>query len=200
MGHDWGAPDPEQIWTEVRRLSPVHAGLSYERLEANHGLQWPCWDESHPGELFLHSRLWERPVPGPRAAFQPVEQTPPVDVLDNEFPLRLTTGRRLDEYNTGVQTSGYASPMRDTELFEMSPEDADRYGFVDGELVRVRSRRGEVVVPVRRQEGLKPGLTFMTLHFPDDVATNMLTIEAPDPKSGTTEFKATAVCVERVGG
>ena len=198
MGHDWGRPDAESIWNEVRALSPVHAGMSYARLEALNGLQWPCYDENHPGELFLHSRLWERPVNGPRVAFVPVEHDPPVDQLSAEFPLRLTTGRRLDDYNTGVQTSGYNSPLRRGETLDLSPEDAERLGVEDGELVRVHSRRGSVTVPVRRDNALRPGLTFMTLHFPDDVATNLLTIEATDPKSGTAEFKAAAIRVEKV--
>ena len=73
LGHDWGRPSAEDIWNEVRRLSPMHAGMSYARLEADGGLQWPCYHESHPGELFLHSRLWERPVFGPRAPFSVVE-------------------------------------------------------------------------------------------------------------------------------
>jgi formate dehydrogenase major subunit len=198
MGHDWGRADAEKIWNEVRALSPVHSGMSYRRLEAYKGLQWPCYDENHPGELFLHSRLWERPVKEPRVSFVPVEHDPPVDKLSEEFPLRLTTGRRLDEYNTGVQTSGYNSPLRRGETLDLSPEDAERLGVRDGELVRVHSRRGSVTVPVRRDHSLRPGLTFMTLHFPDDVATNLLTIEATDPKSGTAEFKAAAIRVEKV--
>ena len=198
MGRDWGRPDAETIWNEVRRLSPMHAGMSYARLEKHGGLQWPCYDEEHPGEMFLHSRLWERPIRGPRVSFVPVEHDPPVDRLDAEFPLRLTTGRRLEEYNTGVQTSGYRSPLRRGESLDVSPEDADRYGLREGEVVRVRSRRGVVEVPIRRDEGLRPGLTFMTLHFPDDVATNLLTIDATDPKSGTAEFKATAIRIERL--
>jgi len=198
MGHDWGRPAAETIWNEVRALSPVHAGMSYARLEAQNGLQWPCYDENHPGELFLHSRLWERPVKEPRVEFVPVEHDPPVDQLSAEYPLRLTTGRRLDDYNTGVQTSAYNSPLRRGETLDLSPEDAQRLGVEDGELVRVHSRRGSVTVPVRRDNSLRPGLTFMTLHFPDDVATNLLTIEATDPKSGTAEFKAAAIRVEKV--
>ena len=198
MGHDFGQPVAENIWSEVRALSPAHAGMSYARLEASKGLQWPCYDENHPGELYLHSRLWERPVRGPRVSFMPVEHDPPVEKLSAEFPLRLTTGRRLDEYNTGVQTSAYPSPLRRGETLDLSPEDAERLGVTDGELVRVLSRRGSVTVPVRRDHSLRPGLTFMTLHFPDDVATNLLTIDATDPKSGTAEFKAAAVRVEKV--
>jgi formate dehydrogenase major subunit len=198
MGHDWGEPNAERIWNEVRALSPVHTGMTYARLEAEKGLQWPCYDENHPGELYLHSRLWERPVRGPRVSFVPVQHDPPVEQLSPEFPLRLTTGRRLEEYNTGVQTSGYTSPLRRRETLDVSPEDAERLGVQDGEVVRVHSRRGSVTVPVRCDRSLRPGLTFMTLHFPDDVATNLLTIEATDPKSGTAEFKAAAIRVEKL--
>ncbi len=199
MGHDWGEPEAERVWNEVRSLSPVHAGMSYRRLEAEGGLQWPCYDESHPGELFLHSRLWEDPVPGNRAPFIPVDHDPPVDRLDDEFPIRLTTGRRLDSYNTGVQSGGFASPLRRGETLDLSPEDAERYGLAEGERVRVISRRGAVEVPIRVDPSLRPGLAFMTFHFQDDVATNLLTIDATDPKSGTAEFKATAIRIEKLG-
>ena len=166
----WGEPSAEAVWDEVRSLSPVHAGMSYARLEAEGGLQWPCYDEGHPGEPFLHSRLWEDPVPGSRAPFVPVDHDPPVDQLDADFPIRLTTGRRLDSYNTGVQTAGYRSPLRRGETIDLSPEDAARLEIVAGERVRVVSRRGAVEAPVRVDEGLRPGLAFMTLHFQDEVA------------------------------
>ncbi len=198
LGHDWGEPSAEAVWDELRRVSPVHAGMSYARLEAEGGLQWPCYDETHPGELFLHSRLWEDPVPGNRVPFVPVEHDPPVDRLSPEFPVRLTTGRRLDSYNTGVQSGGYTSPLRRGESLDLSPEDVERLGLAEGERVRVVSRRGELIAPVRIDPGLRPGLAFMTLHFQDDVATNLLTIDATDPKSGTAEFKATAIRIERL--
>ena len=199
LGHDWGEPSAEAVWNEVRRLSPVHAGMSYARLEAEGGLQWPCYDETHPGELFLHSRLWEDPVPGSRAPFVPVQHDPPVDKLDADFPIRLTTGRRLDSYNTGVQSGALRYPRRDGETIDLCPEDVARLGLVPGEVVRVVSRRGSVVVPVRVDRSLRPDLEFMTLHFPDDVMTNNLTIDATDPKSGTAEFKATAIRIEKLG-
>ena len=197
LGHDWGPADAERVWDELRSLSPVHAGMSYARLEANRGLRWPCYDEQHPGELFLHARLWERPIKGLRAPFHAVEHKPPVDELSDDFPLRLTTGRRLAEYNTGVQTGAYASPTRRGETLDLSPEDAAKYGVVRGELVRVVSRRGAVVAPVYIDPTLRPGLAFMTFHFPEQVPTNQLTIDAQDPKAGTAEFKATAVRIER---
>jgi formate dehydrogenase major subunit len=197
LGHDWGEPSPERIWNELRSLSPIHSGMSYARLEALQGLQWPCYDENHPGELFLHSRLWERPLKGPRVAFVPAQHEPPVDRLTPEFPLRLTTGRRLEEFNTGVQSSGYRPPLRRQETLDICPQDAAKLGLHEGEVVRVSSRRGTVEVALHLDDGLRPGLTFMTVHFPDDVATNLLTIDATDPKSGTAEFKATAIRVER---
>jgi predicted molibdopterin-dependent oxidoreductase YjgC len=198
MDADWGWHSAEDVWNEVRALSPVHAGMSYERLEELGGIQWPCYDENHPGELFLHSRLWEDPVPGNRVPFVAVDHDPPVDKLTDDYPIRLTTGRRLDSYNTGVQTGGYTSPLRRGESLDISPEDAATFGLADGERVRVISRRGQVEAPVRIDESLRPGLTFMTLHFQDDVATNLLTIDATDPKSGTAEFKATAIRIEKL--
>ena len=198
LGHDWGRPSAEDIWNEVRRLSPMHAGMSYARLEADGGLHWPCYHESHPGELFLHSRLWERPVFGPRAPFSVVEFRPPVDTLDEQYPIRLTTGRRLDSFNTGVQSGRYQSPLRRRETLDLSPEDGKLYGVAEGEPIRVSSRRGSLVVSVRYDTSLRQGLAFMTMHFPEDVATNLLTIDAVDPKSGTAEFKATAIRIDKL--
>jgi formate dehydrogenase major subunit len=198
LGHDWGQPRAEDIWNELRQLSPMHTGMSYARLEQMNGIQWPCYDESHPGELYLHGRLWATPLVGPRAPFCPVEYAPPVDALDDQYPIRLTTGRRLDSYNTGVQTARYASPLRRGETLDLSPGDARRYGIAEGERVRVTSRRGSVIAPVRLDSGLRPGLAFMTMHFPDEVATNELTIDAVDPKSGTSEFKATAIRIDKL--
>jgi formate dehydrogenase major subunit len=198
LGCDWGQPTAEQVWDECRSLSPMHAGMSYARLDELGGIQWPCPDESHPGTQFLHARLWKDPVEGPRAPFSLVEHDPPVDKLTEEFPIRLTTGRRLDSFNTGVQTGAYTSPLRTREALLLSPADGARLGIADGERVKASSRRGSVEVPVRFDATLRPGLAFMTLHFPDQVATNVLTIDATDPKSGTAEFKASAIRVEKI--
>jgi predicted molibdopterin-dependent oxidoreductase YjgC len=197
LGHDWGAPNPEAIWNELRSLSPMHCGMSYRRLEEMGGIQWPCYDESHPGEMFLHGRLWSEPLIGPRAPFSLVEFEPPVDQLDEQYPIRLTTGRRLDDYNTGVQTREYSSPLRRKEALDVSPEDGRHYKLREGENVRVTSRRGSLVAPVRFDTGLRPGLAFLSVHDHDQVATNDLTIDAVDPKSGTAEFKATAIRIEK---
>jgi formate dehydrogenase major subunit len=130
----------------------------------------------------------------------PVLHSPPVDELVPEFPLRLTTGRRLESFNTGVQSGQFSSPLHvHGEALRISPEDGARYGLVDGGRARVTSRRGAVEAPVAFDRTLRPGLAFMNLHFPELVDTNVLTIDATDPRAGTAEFKATAVRVEAVG-
>jgi len=198
LGVGWGRPNAEEIWNEVRRVSPMHAGMTYARLDALGGLQWPCYDETHPGELFIHSRLWERPLASAPAPFFAVDWVPPVDRLTTDFPYRMTTGRHLDGYNTGVQSSGFDSPLRTGGTIDVAPEDADRLGIYDGDLVRVSSRRGAIEVPARRDLGLRPGLVFMAVHYGEAADVNQLTIEAWDPKSGTAEFKATAVQLQKV--
>ncbi|GAA3532004.1 molybdopterin-dependent oxidoreductase [Nonomuraea rosea] len=200
MGHDWHYDGAEEVWNELRALSPQHAGMTYQRLSDLQGIQWPCPSEDALEPPYLHGRLWESdPVKrGTPAPFALLRHSPPVDLLDEEYPLRLTTGRRLDSYNTGVQSSGFASPMRRGETVELCPEDAERLGLVAGEEVRISSRRASVVAPVYIDPALRPGLVFMTMHFPDDVDTNSLTIEATCPIAGTAEFKAAAVRVEKL--
>ncbi len=199
LGHDWNYGSHEDVWNELRRLSPLHAGMSWQRLEELGGIQWPCPHDDSLEPSFLHGRLWaddpaERGRPAP---FSVVVHDPPVDSLDEDYPLRLTTGRRLDSYNTGVQSGGYRSPNRVGETIDVSPDDARSIGVTNGDVVRVASRRGVVEAPVRIDTGLRAGLVFMSFHFPDEVDVNQLTIDATDPKSGTAEFKASAVRIEK---
>ena len=199
LGVDLGEPTAESVWNEFRTVAPAFAGgMSYSRLEALGGLQWPCPDESHPGTQFLHGRLWEEPRAGLAAPFSVVRHEGPVETADEDYPFVLTTGRRLESYNTGVQTSGYGWPRERGETIDVSPEDAERLRLADGETVRVTSRRGSLMVPARVDRSLRPGMVFMTLHFPDETTTNVLTIDVADPKSGTAEFKACAVRIERL--
>jgi formate dehydrogenase alpha subunit len=200
LGHDWKFADAEAVWDELRAVSPDHFGMTYDRLAEHQGIQWPCPSTDRVEPTYLHGRLWERDpeLRGKRAPFGIVKHDPPVDLTDDEYPLRLTTGRRLDSYNTGVQSGSFASPLRRGEYVELCPEDAEHYGVVTEEEVRVTSRRGSVVAPVWIDPGLRPGLAFMTMHFPDEVDTNALTIEANCPIAGTAEFKASAIRIEKL--
>jgi predicted molibdopterin-dependent oxidoreductase YjgC len=201
MGQNWGLPTAEEVWDELRSLSlNWHHGMSYARLEAEGGLQWPCPSLDHPGTPLMHARLWETDPAerGPAAPFTPVEHVPPVDQLTPEFPIRLTTVRNLDNYNSGVQTGGYSSPLRRPEALRLDAEDAAELGIEEGEVVRIVSRRGSVLAPVSLDPALRPGLASVTPHFSEQVDTNVLTNDAWDPKSGTSEFKATAIRIEKV--
>ena len=201
LGVDWGQPTAEEVWNELRVVAPaMFGGMSYRRLQEHKGLQWPCPDESHPGSPFLHDRLWEEdPVKrGRPAPFTVVLHDPPVEMPDDTYPFLLTTGRRLDSYNTGVQTGGYSSPLRRPETLDIAPEDAARMDIEEGDTVRVSSRRGNVIAPAHIDSALRPGLVFMTFHFQDEVKVNQLTIDVSDPVSGTAEFKACAVQVEPI--
>ena len=199
MGADWGWQTAEDAWNEVRTAV---AGPRRDVLPAARGAR-------RDPVAVLRREPPRRAVPPQPALGGPGARQPRAvrrrsttirrsTSSTDDFPIRLTTGRRLDSYNTGVQTGGYTSPLRRGESLDISPEDAEAYGLADGERVRVVSRRGQVEAPVRIDESLRPGLTFMTLHFQDDVATNLLTIDATDPKSGTAEFKATAIRIEKL--
>ncbi len=197
LDYDWGKPSPQDLWDELRSLSPLHRGMSWERLEAEGGLQWPCPDEDHPGSPFLHGWLWEPDLGGRQPApFSVVEHAGPIEELSDEFPLRLTTGRALDSYNTGVQSGSLESPIRSGDTIDVSEADAARLGITAGMRVRVTSPRGSVEMPARIDPGLPEGLTFTTFHFPELVDVNQLTNDAWDKRSGTSEFKAASIRIE----
>ncbi|MFI6690975.1 molybdopterin oxidoreductase family protein [Streptomyces sp. NPDC050433] len=202
LGHPWKFADAETVWNELRALSPDHFGMTYDRLEEHQGIQWPCPDTERLEPTYLHGRLWDADPEkrGRLAPFGIVKHDPPVDLTDDQYPIRLTTGRRLDSYNTGVQSGSFASPLRRGEYLELCPEDAQLYGVEVGEEVQISSRRGTVRAPVWIDPGLRPGLAFMTMHFPDEVDTNQLTIEANCPIAGTAEFKASAIRIEKLPG
>jgi len=199
LGADWGHQSPEALWDELRSLSPAHAGMSWQRLEDEGGLQWPCPSEDHPGSPFLHGWLWEPDLAGrDPAPFTVVAHAGPEEQLTAEFPLRLTTGRALDSYNTGVQSGSMESPIRYGDAIDVNPVDAAAMGIADDELVRVSSPRGSVEMHVRVQPDIPEGLTFTTFHFPELVDANLLTNDAWDPKSGTAEYKAASIRIEKL--
>ena len=191
---------PKTVWNEFRVVAPHFAGgMSYARLEALGGIQWPC-----PGRIASRARrsctdACGRVPRGGRAGAVQRRASRSAGRTAGRGVSRslLTTGRRLESYNTGVQTSGYDSPLHFGETLDISPEDAARLGIADGDIGR--DRLAPRAASTRRRASTPrsaPGMVFMTLHFPDDVATNLLTIDVSDPKSGTAEFKACAVRVE----
>lgn len=133
-----------------------------------------------------------------RTPFHLVRHTPPVDLTDEEYPVRLTKGRRLDSYNTLLQKGGSGSSLRRAECVELSPEDAERYGVVVGEQVRVATRRGSATAPVWVDPALRPGVAFMTGRSPDGSDANRCSPRASCPIAGAVEFEAAAIRIDRI--
>jgi formate dehydrogenase alpha subunit len=194
MGEDIGSGDAKDTWDEIACLTPTMAGISYERIE-NTGLQWPCRTPDDSGTRFLHADLWT----DRKAKFMPVHHQPPAELPDDEYPLMLTTGRRLYHYHTGQRThhSVGLDEVAPEELVEINPQDAERLGIEDGEVVKVVSRRGDVTARAAFTRRSPVGTIFMSFHFRES-PTNVLTNPALDPKAGIPEYKACAVRVEKL--
>lgn len=194
----------EEIWDEVRRLVPEKfGGISYRRLDSPSGLIWPCPDESHPGTPVLYEG-GVFPTPSGKALLHPVphQASSPGGVVekpDDDYPLVLTTGRRVYHYHTGTMTrkEWVLNQMGPEELVEINLRDAGRTGVTDGGLVRVSTRRASVAARAWVTERVPPGTVFMTFHFWEACA-NELTGRARDPVSGVIEAKACAARVERI--
>ncbi len=201
FGVPWPTTSPEHLWDELRSLSPMHKGMTYTRLEQGEGLQWPCPDINHPGTQYLHGWLWEEDLGGhDPAPFSLTNHEGPKEKVTSDYPLRLTTGRVLDSYNTGVQTRGYSSPIRSGVDLEISHLDAKELSLVEGERVTVSSPRGSVEMTVSIKSDQAQGLAFTTFHFPELVDLNLLTNDQWDPLSGTAEFKAAAIRIDKLVG
>jgi len=183
----------ESIWDEVRAVWPQGAGMTYSRLDIA-GLQWPCPDISHPGTTILH--VDQFPI-GPRAALRRIDYHASAEQVSDEFPLMLVTGRTLYQFNAGTMTGRTrTAELRPTDTLDIAAEDAQRFGLVDGEPVRVRSHYGEAMLPLRISTAMKSGEVFATFHDPR-VFLNQLTSPHRDRMVKTPEYKLTAVCVER---
>ena len=166
-------------------------GVTYARLEQA-GLQYPVPDENHPGTPFLFSESF----PSGRGRFFPLEHVPAAELPDDEYPFILTTGRLLEHWHGGTMT-------RHSELDALFPEarvdvhelDAARLGFKTGDVVRVASRRGQVVLRLHISPKTSPGVVFIPMHFVE-AAANLLTIDTLDPQAKIPEFKACAVNIQ----
>jgi len=193
MGYEMKYEGPEEIFNEMRTVTPSYGGFTYERLGLD-GLQWPCPSVEHPGTQFLHKDQFTRG----KGLFHAVEYLDPAEMPDEEYPYWLTTGRMFAHYHTGTMTR--VSPHLDTEqktgYVEINPEDAKTLGVNDGETVRLSTRRGETEIPARVSNKVVPGLLFVPFHFAESPA-NILTNSAFDPIAKIPEYKVCAVKIEK---
>ncbi|MFE5242846.1 MULTISPECIES: molybdopterin oxidoreductase family protein [unclassified Streptomyces] len=204
LGHGKGFPaDPEEVFDELRRASaggPAdYAGISYERIAAEDGVFWPCPDEEHAGtpRLFLERFATD----DGRARFVPVTHRAAAEETDAEYPVVLTTGRVVSQYQSGAQTRRVAelNAAAPGPFVELHPRLAERIGVAEGESVAVTSRRGRAVAPARITVAIRQDTVFMPFHWPGEGRANSLTNPALDPVSRMPEFKVCAVRVEAAG-
>jgi len=193
LGLSFNYPDASSVLSEINRLVPAYAGITRERLDGP-GLVWPCPSPDHPGTPILHSAGFK--LKDGRAAIVPVKYQPPYEQASWDYPFLLTTGRVAVHHNAGSMTRRSPSLMeREPELFvEINTADAARMKIADGDLVLVKTPRGETEAQARLSEGVKRGVAFMPFHFP---GTNLLTTEARDPEARIPEFKVSACKILR---
>ncbi|NUB93509.1 formate dehydrogenase subunit alpha [Haloterrigena sp. SYSU A121-1] len=203
LGYDWDYDHPREIMDEISDLVPIYGGVSYDRLESGdeHGLQWPCWDEDHPGTPYLYDyEDGEFNFDDGMARFVPADGGHPGELPGEEYPLTLTSGRVLYHWHTGQITrrvEGLMSHVGES-FVEINPSTADELGVADGEYVRVESRRGDIVVKANVTDRVGEGTLFIPMHFAAG-AVNKLTQENFDPHTGIPEYKVSSVRVEPLG-
>ncbi len=194
MGVSWNYSKAEDIFEEMRKVTPSYAGITYDRIEKEL-IQWPCPAEGHPGTQYLHKDKFSRGL----GLFTAVDYTPPAEETDNEYPMILTTGRMLEHFHTGTMTrnSRILDELVPEGYVEIHPNDAENFNIVDGETVSVSSRRGSVRIKAKVTGKTKPNVLFMPFHF-CEAAANVLTIDALDPACKIPEYKVCACRVEKI--
>jgi formate dehydrogenase major subunit/formate dehydrogenase alpha subunit len=196
MGYEMSYAHPSEIMDEIASLVPNYGGIDYKRID-DKGIQWPCPTKDHPGTTTLYTDIFSRP--GGLAQFVPLDHTGPGETPDSEYPYVLVTGRVREHHNNGSMTrrcSGILELVPE-ELVEISHEDAAELGVLNGDWVNVSSRRGQVKARAKVTDRSQPGNLFMSFHHPDAL-TNNLTSGFRDPVTGTPEYKACAVRVEKI--
>jgi formate dehydrogenase alpha subunit len=188
----WAYEDPEEVWAEMARVVPAFRGVSYKRIDKV-GLQTPVPDEHHPGTPFLFADTF----PSGRGRFFPLEYVPVAEPTDEEYPFILTTGRVLEHWHGGSMTRhSELDTLYPEALVELHEVDAERTGLKTGDVARVSSRRGTVVLRVHVSPKSRPGVLFIPMHFAE-AAANLLTNDVLDPTAKIPEFKACAVSISR---
>ncbi|MEC4890198.1 MAG: formate dehydrogenase subunit alpha [Nitrospira sp.] len=191
MGYPMAYRHPSEIMEEIARLTPMFAGVSYDRLESPSGVQWPVPASGHAGTALMHRETF----PKGRAQFVGVDYLPPGESPTEEYPFTLVTGRILQHYNCGAQTRRTdILKVVDGDALEMHPDDAARLGMADGDLVRLVSPRGSAVLPLVVSERVQAGQLFTSFHFPAS-EVNVLLSSSADERSQCPEYKVSVVRV-----
>jgi formate dehydrogenase major subunit len=196
MGHaeSFSYRSAAEVWDEIRRVWPAGAGMSYDRLDAPGGLQWPCPDVNHPGTPLLHTNTF---TVGPRASLRVLSPRSPKEKATSELPLVLITGRDLYKFNAGTMTGRSATALlRATDVLELSRSDGEALGIANGDDVIVTSRYGRATLVAQITERVPPGVVFATFTDPL-VNINDVTNDDRDPTTNTPAYKLTAVSVHR---
>jgi formate dehydrogenase alpha subunit len=198
LAHKMGAngfefESPQQIMEEISHLTPSYGGINYDRLEVLGSLQWPCPNPDHPGTPYLHKDKFARGL----GKFFALPFKEADELIDDQYPFTLTTGRIMFHFHTGTMTRRSKKLVSEVPeaYIEMHPEDAQKVGLNGHQRVRVISRRGEIELEARITEKIKPGVVFIPFHFAE-AAANTLTNSAIDPIAKIPEYKVCAVKVE----
>lgn len=194
LGYKKEYSNPSEIMDEIASVTPSYAGINYMRLE-NGGIQWPCLDENHPGTKYLHKVAIARG----RGLFMPAEYTESAEMPDREYPYIFTTGRILYHYHTRTMTGRVdgLNQLAPSSYVEINEVTAMKLGILDGEKVKLTSRRGEIETTARITEIIDEGVLFMPFHYADGAA-NYLTNTAQDDIAKIPELKVAAVKIEKV--
>ena len=194
LGYAMHYDHPSQIMAEIARLTPTFAGVSYDKLERMGSLQWPCNERAPEGTPTMHVDEFARG----KGRFLITQYVPTDEKVTRKFPLLLTTGRVLSQYNVGAQTRRTENVrFYGEDLLEIHPHDAEERGIVEGGWVGIQSRTGETVLRASLTERVQPGVVYTTFHFPQSGA-NVITTDNSDWATNCPEYKVTAVQLVRV--
>jgi formate dehydrogenase major subunit len=194
LGYRMHYSHPSEIMDEIARLTPTFAGMTYEKLDRLGSIQWPCNDRAPEGTPTMHVGEFVRG----KGKFFVTEYVPTTERATRRYPLLLTTGRKLTQYNVGAQTRRTANvAWAGADVLEIHPHDAEVRGISSGDLVGLTSRSGEIVLPADVTERVRPGVVYTTFHFPESGA-NVVTTENSDWATNCPEYKVTAVEIVKV--
>jgi formate dehydrogenase major subunit len=194
MGYPMHYNHPSEIMDEIARLTPTFAGVSFDKIDKLGSIQWPCNDKAPEGTPTMHIGGFSRG----KGKFVVTEYIATDERTSRKYPLILTTGRTLSQYNVGAQTRRTANVQwHNDDVLEMHPHDAEYRGIKDGALAALSSRQGTVVLNVRVTERIQPGVVYTTFHHPA-TGTNVVTTENSDWATNCPEYKVTAVEVSLV--